>query len=56
MITLSYRKFNFSEQAKSQYASAWMAEAKDYPDQIVKNPNVGETEQSGTLANIVNLF
>ena len=53
---MGYRKFNFSEKAKSQYSSAWMAEAKDFADQIVKSPNVGETEQSGTLDNIVNLF
>ena len=53
---MGYRKFNFSEQAKSQYSSAWMAEAKDFANQIVKTPNVGESEQSGTLDNIVNLF
>ena len=53
---MGYRKFNFADGAKSQYSSAWMAEAKDYVDQIVKAPNVGETEQSGTLPNIVNLF
>ena len=53
---MSYRKFNFADGVKAQYSSAWMAEAKDYADQIVKSPNVGETEQSGTLPNIVNLF
>ncbi len=53
---MGYRKFKFSEQAKSQYSSAWMAEAKDFADQIIKTPNVGESEQSGTLDNIVNLF
>ena len=35
---MGYRKFNFSDGAKSQYSSAWMAEAKDYVDQIVKAP------------------
>ena len=53
---MGYRKFNFADGVKSQYSSAWMAEAKDFADQIVKSPNVGETEQSGTLPNIVNLF
>tara|TARA_Y100000996_G_scaffold387409_1_gene346193 strand:- start:5417 stop:6715 length:1299 start_codon:yes stop_codon:yes gene_type:complete len=36
--------------------SAWDANASDYPDQIVKQYNVGETEQKGTINNIVNLF
>ena len=36
--------------------SAWDAKASDYPDQIVKQYNVGETEQKGTIHNIVNLF
>ena len=36
--------------------SAWGESASDYPDQIVKQYNVGETEQKGTIDNIVNLF
>jgi len=53
---MGYRKFNFSEQAKSQYSSAWMASAKDYDDSITKGPVVGQSEQSGKLDDIVNLF
>ena len=36
--------------------SSWGAVASDYPDLIKKQYNVGETEQKGTIDNIINLF
>ena len=53
---MTYRKFKFSDGGKTSYDSAWMAEAKDYKTQVIKGSVVGETEQSGKLSDIVNLF
>ena len=54
MITLGTRRFKFSETTEAR--GAWGAKASEYPDKIIKGPVVGESEQSGKLSDIVNLF
>ena len=48
------RRFKFSDNREPK--GAWDANASEYPDQIIKGPVVGQSEQSGKLSDIVNLF
>ena len=54
MIKLGTRRFKFSETTEAK--GAWGAKASEYPDKIIKGAVVGQSEQSGKLSDIVNLF
>ena len=48
------RRFKFSDSKPA--TGAWASEASDFSDDIIKGPVVGQSEQSGKLTDIVNLF
>ncbi len=48
------RRFKFSDNREPK--GAWGADASEYPDKIIKGAVVGESEQSGKLSDIINLF
>ena len=48
------RRFKFSESNEAK--GAWGAKASEYSDNVKKGPIVGQSEQSGKLSDIINLF
>ncbi len=51
---MSTRRFKFSESSNAK--GAWANKASDFTDEIHIGPPVGQSEQSGKLDDIVNLF
>ena len=48
------RRFKFSDSKPA--TGSWAAKASDFSDDVIKGPVVGQSEQSGKLTDIVNLF
>mgnify|MGYP006213868935 FL=1 len=53
-VCMGTRRFKFSDSKPA--TGAWSARAADYSADVNKGPVVGQSEQSGKLTDIVNLF